>query len=475
MNEATLSRRWPWLAAVAVVIGSYLAYLSTQFEIEIGDQDKRPVATAEDIEALADRDDINVLFILVDTLRADRLHSYGYERETSPTFDQLAERGVRFAHHLAQSSWTKCSMASLWTGLYPNRTGVTRFDHLLSEEAVLPAEIMSDAGFRTVGLYRNGWVEGYFGFDQGFDDYVRTHGSAAPASVIRENPTIQSRSTDASLIPSALEFLRVYGDERWFLYTHLMDLHEYLYDSDSAKFGTHYTDVYDNSILRVNLVVKELLNEIRRAGHLENTIVVIASDHGEAFSERGIEGHARKVYRETTEVPFILSFPFRLDPGIELTTRTANVDIWPTLLDVLGLPPMPDADGRSRKPEILAALRGEPVKDTGEISIAHLDQNWGKRDHPPAATVSIAKDRFRYVLHPETDKPRGFENQLFDRTADAAELSNVIEAEPEVAQQLREEIDRYLGTEPPWGGELETLEMDEMQLNQLRALGYKIP
>jgi len=475
MTEPILSRRWPWLVAAAIIVCSYLVYFSTQYRIEIGDQDERPTGTADDVEALAERDDVNVLFILVDTLRADRLHSYGYPRETSPTFDRLADRGVQFSRHLAQSSWTKASMASLWTGLYPTRAGVTRFDHQLSSEATMPSEIMQQAGFRTVGLYRNGWVEGYFGFDQGFDVYVRTHGSPVPPSVVRENPTMQNRSTDAALITPAVEFLRLYGDERWFLYVHLMDLHEYLYDEDSAKFGTDYSDVYDNSILRVNLVIRELLNKLRRTGHLDNTLIAIGSDHGEAFSERGIEGHARKVFRETTEVPFLLHFPFRLDPGIKIESRTANVDIWPTILDLLGLPPLPEADGRSRKPEILAALRGEPVPDRGELAIAHLDQHWGQRNKSPAPTVAITKDAFRYVMHPALQDAKGIRNQLFDASTDQRELRNVIEAQPKLAQQLRDEADRYLAAEPPWGSDTETLEMDEMQLNQLRALGYKIP
>ncbi|MGH7337529.1 MAG: sulfatase-like hydrolase/transferase, partial [Myxococcota bacterium] len=114
-----------------------------------------------------------MLFVLIDTLRADRLRTYGYPRPTSPIFDVLAAAGVRFAHHTAQSSWTKCSMASLWTALHPARTGVTRFEHVLSPEARLPAEIFREAGFHTAGIWRNGWVEGYFGFDQGFEVYTR--------------------------------------------------------------------------------------------------------------------------------------------------------------------------------------------------------------------------------------------------------------------------------------------------------------
>ncbi|MBC8341219.1 MAG: sulfatase [Proteobacteria bacterium] len=475
MENSVLSQRWPWLLALTVVVVGWGVYLSSVYDIEIGDQDDRPIGTAEDIERLAERDDVNVLFIIIDTLRSDRMGSYGYERETSPTFDRLAERGVRFSRHLAQSSWTKCSMASMWTGLNPSRSGVTRFDDKLSEEAQLPAEIMQDAGFQTVGLYRNGWVEGYFGFDQGFDVYTKTNGGGIPASVRFENPTMKNRSTDVSIIPSAVEFARVYGDERWFLYVHLMDLHEYLYDDNSAKFGTGYSDVYDNSILRENIIIKELLNKLRRNGDLENTIIAIGSDHGEAFSERGLEGHARRVFKETTEVPFILSFPFRIEPGLVLSQRTSNIDIWPTLLDLIGLPAMEGVDGISRKPEILAAARGEEFTERSDgPAFAHLDEHWGQREKKPSPTVSIAQGTYRYVTAPMLDQEHE-NDQLFDAGSDAAELRNIIEAQPEIAAKLKAEIDQYLTQTPPWGTDTETIEMDEMQLNQLRALGYKIP
>ena len=115
-----------------------------------------------------EEDPPNVIFITVDTLRADRTTPYGYERDTSPTLDRLASQGIRFNRHLSQSSWTKSSMASMWTGFYPTRTGVTRYDHVVPEQAVMPAERLKEAGYSTIGLYRNGWVAPTFGFEQGF-------------------------------------------------------------------------------------------------------------------------------------------------------------------------------------------------------------------------------------------------------------------------------------------------------------------
>jgi hypothetical protein len=113
MPSTLFQKRWPWLAAAALIVVGYLASVSIRFE----GGDPRPVAGPDAIEQLRERKDLNLLFILIDTLRADRLGSYGYARDTSPSLDLLAKSGVRFARHLSQSSWTKSSMASLWTGL----------------------------------------------------------------------------------------------------------------------------------------------------------------------------------------------------------------------------------------------------------------------------------------------------------------------------------------------------------------------
>ena len=230
---------------------------------------------------------------MVDTLRAERLGSYGYERDTSPFLDRLASRGVRFERHLAQSSWTKSSMASLWMGLYPARSGITSYDSVIPDAAQMPAELLRDAGFQTIGLWRNGWVDPTFGFDQGFDLYHRPLGKPMTKEVKRKNPTLTEKGTDDALIEVAVEFVRVSGENPWFLYVHLMDLHEYIFDAESALFGTDHPDHYDNSIRWTDRSIELLLEHLASLGHLDKTVVVIASDHGEAFQERGNEGPAR--------------------------------------------------------------------------------------------------------------------------------------------------------------------------------------
>lgn len=461
-------KRWPWIAAAVVLLGVYLA---TFVDLQIGRLDSRPLGSVEDIEALSERNDLNVLFIVIDTLRANHLGAWGYERDTSPILDHLAANGVRFARQLAQSSWTKCSMASLWTGMNPAKTGVTRFEHLLASEARMPAEILKEAGFRTIGLFRNGWVEGYHGFDQGFDTYVRPVGRGVSRDVRRENPTIKGSNTDDDAVAAAIEFLRVQGQERWFLYLHHMDVHEYLYDEDTAVFGSSYLDVYDQAILREDRVINQLLVFLSEKGFLENTLIVIASDHGEAFGEHRGEGHARKVYREETHVPFIVSFPFRLEPGVVVEHPTRNVDVWPTLFELLGLTGPGKVDGVSRVPDILAAARGEEKPARESVGFAHLDQSWGRRQTKPLPTVSVVADGFRYVM---AELPGGTREELFHSDVDPLELADVAAEHPETLERLRGLAETYLAAKPSWES-VPDLEIDEVQLNQLRALGYKVP
>ena len=461
---------WPWLIAAVLLLAASIPLMSSKDKTEPL-VDPRPIGTADDIAALATRKDVNVLFILIDTLRASRLRTYGYERPTSPFFDLLASQGVRFGRHLSQSSWTKCSMASLWTGLYPQRTGVTRFEDVVSQEAKTAAEVFHDAGFKTAGIWRNGWVEAYFGFDQGFDVYTRPN-ARDMSQYRRENPTVTAAGTDMDTVETAAEFLRVYGGQRWFLYLHLMDLHEYTYSLESAQFGSTYSDVYDNSILHVNNVLSALFDKLYHGGYLDKTLIVVTSDHGEAFGERGSEGHARNVYPETQEVPLVLGLPFRLAQPAVVKQRTAGVDLWPTVFELLGLPPFENVDGRSRVPEILAAARGEAGPEDGTVAIAHLDRSWGQRVETRAPNVSVSEGGFRYLLFGAPDG--GAREELYDAARDPKELEDITEQEPAVAERMREQAKQYLAGEPPWK-DAPNLELDELQLNQLRALGYAIP
>jgi arylsulfatase A-like enzyme len=431
----------------------------------------RPSGDISALRELRERDDLNVVFILIDTLRSDRLSAYGYARPTSPTLEDIAASGVRFAHVESQSSWTKCSMASLWTALFPHRTGVVRFQHGLPDAARLPAELFKEAGYATAGVFRNGWVGDNFGFSQGFDLYLQPAPRKEPEGFKRTALGARRLAgTDLDLTLAAIEFAKQNQDRKFLLYAHYMDVHQYAYDDAAAAlgFGASLSDAYDASIHWVDANIDALLSTLDELDLLERTVVVIASDHGEAFREHGREGHATNIYREVVEVPLILMLPFRLSEPLVVEPLVRNVDIWPTLLDLAGLPPLPQTDGVSLVPLIEAAARREPV--TTPASLAYLDQTWGRMDSDPAPVVGITNDGQR-ILYREK-QPELLE--IFDRNSDPKEQRNLLRNPPEWVDPLKAELVRQLELPTPWG-EAPEVNVDDMQRGQLRALGYVIP
>lgn len=455
-----LSSPWLWGVVALAGVGLFL-YRNLHFPA-------RPTGTRADIAKLSQRHDTNVVFILIDTLRKDHLSSYGYRRKTSPYMDRFASTGVRFANDDSQSTWTKCSMASLWTSTYPTTNGVTRKEDALPPAVHMPAEIIKADGFTTAGLYRNGWVEPKFGFGQGFDVYVKP---PVDASVIRrihrtasEGPKLAGSDWDVTT--SAREFLRSHRHQRFFLYLHYMDVHQYVTETKSAIFGSSHMDSYDNAINWVDRNVADVVSELENLGIMDKTIVVIAADHGEAFGEHGTEGHAQNVYKEVDEVPLIFMFPFFLKPGVVIKAPIENVDIMPTILDLLGLPIPAGSQGHSLVGLMAGTEKGNPHR----IQHTFLDRTWGN-DLPPNPMVSIQEGNYRLITYASGKVPP----QLFNDAKDPRETVNLASQEPaRVAAMEPPAKQIFAGTKPPWGAAPEKVSISQMEMNMLRALGYVV-
>lgn len=462
-HNKNVVRPYAWIAVLALAASLACTPESTTIV------DSRPVGTIEDVLSLQERGDLNVVFVLIDTLRSDRLSSYGYERNTSPRIDRLAETGVRFNRHLSQSSWTKCSMASMWTGLYPNRSRVLRSRHALPEAANMPAEIFREAGYRTAGVFRNGWIAPNFGFAQGFEIYMMP---TSPKTVVTQAGLDPAKipQSDGDAIRAATGFLRSHAKDPFFLYIHLLDVHQYSSDDTSAIFGTTYSDIYDNAILWTDTLIGHLIDELDQRGIRDRTILVIASDHGEAFGEHDKDGHAYDVYGEVTQVPFIVSFPFQLEQGIVVDSPSENIDIWPTILEMLGMTPLEDPDGASLMPAIESAALGQPSGDEGSLRFAHLEDAWGQLEEGSDPIISVTEDRWRLIYQSSKGDP-----QLFDKEQDPTEQTDLISEQPEIVSTLSEHVEDYLERDQaPWPEQEMSVEMDEMELHQLRALGYGV-
>jgi arylsulfatase A-like enzyme len=427
--------------------------------------------TPGDLSALRGRTDLNVVFVLVDTLRADRLGVYGYDRETSPHLDALAGRGVRFENVESQSSWTKSSMASLWTGRYPRRTGVLRAYHALPQGAIVPAEILRRAGYRTGGVVRNDWLYAMFGFDQGFDTYQRPT-EIRPVAASHHNPASERHeTTDIDATDLAVAFIKQHRDRRFLLYIHYMDAHQYLFTDGTPTFGTELSDYYDSSVHWTDHNIGILVDTLARNGLVESTIIVVASDHGEAFMEHAVMGHSKDLHREVARVPLIIALPGVVE-GVVVRQQVANIDIWPTLLDVLGLPPLAGADGRSLVSLVLAAASGDEPDELSERSVfAELDKRWaGPPDQEPIAVTSVVYGGYRLIRR-ETHPGRPL---LYDLSVDPGEQRNIATVEPARVAELDAKIDELFSRPAATLGDVPVVDLDEMKKIRLRRLGYVV-
>jgi arylsulfatase A-like enzyme len=314
-------------------------------------------------------------------------------------------------------------------------------------------------------------VANNFGFDQGFSLYYRPIPDRSQKSVRRNSPSAHRLGgTDLDVTESAIEFISTNKNERFFLYLHYMDVHQYVYSENSPVWGTSYSDIYDSAIHWVDQNVGLIAQSLFDQELMGKTIIVIAADHGEGFFEHGAEGHARSLYREVQNVPLIIVPPLRLDEGIVVDEKVANIDIWPTVLDLAGLPPMPGAEGQS----LLPLIRGQAGDDSGADGLtnrplfAQLEQHWGKRRKESDTLVSMLDGPYRYIVRAKEPK----RVEVYDHSTDPLEKNNLASSGQVPVEALQIKVDEFFQAGGPVWGDAPKVALDEMMQAQLRALGY---
>jgi arylsulfatase A-like enzyme len=410
----------------------------------------------------------NLVLIVVDTLRADWTTPYGFEQDTSPELNAWARRGVLFERVRAQSSWTKISMASLMTSLWPRTHGITQAQDGLAESAVTLAEVLRDAGYATYGVQTNGWLHQSFGFQQGFDRYMFPKGGGHPRL---GQPSLWPHAD--RVYEEAVRVLDAHDRERpFFLYLHFMDVHEYAAPPSFKTFGTDSKGAYLAAVRWVDDAMRRVREKIIAAGYGERTVMVFAADHGETFGEHGVHGHARNVLTPVVWVPLVFRFPFRVEP-LRIATQVRNVDIAPTLLDLAGIGVSDHFEGVS-----LVSLLTGGAPEPDRPSYAGL----GVPLFPDASVQSAVNDgdwAYARNASPPEDDGQAYEGRavapgaefLFDRRVDPGENVNLIGREPAEAVRLRQLLDRHL-TEKGAGVVERGVRIDPGIADRLRAMGY---
>lgn len=298
---------------------------STEFLV-LGDSEPYPFKHARSY---------NVVWILVDALRADHLHSFGYHRAVSPNMDRLAEESLVFLNAISQYPSTGISIPSMLSGRYPEYMEwgkpARKSDYILKKGNVLVGSLLGDQGYATEA-YVSGWVhQNIKGLDRYFDRLVALYPHEEWKEWVRNSSPIA-----ASQAISAVERLRQQKDP-FFLFVHFEDPHEpYVnHDAPGKTFGKSSLDKYDSDIFWTDLWVGFFLEYLKQQDLDEDTIVILCSDHGEEFKDHGMGFHGHQIYQESIHVPLVVRIP-GVEP-LEVETRVALVDIVPTLLDLIGV------------------------------------------------------------------------------------------------------------------------------------------
>jgi arylsulfatase A-like enzyme/Tfp pilus assembly protein PilF len=397
----------------------------------------------------------NILLVTLDTVRADRMGFLGSTRGLTPALDAFARESAVFTHAYSQAPITTVSHATLLTGTYPPRHGVSDFGTPLPAEVPYLPDLLRHAGYRTAAFVgslildpRNGTAPG---FDRGFDTFdagfrLRQAGDDRYHSVERRGDEVAAR---------AIRWLTGAGDGPTFVWVHLFDAH-HPYDPPPDLKRRFAAAPYDGEIASVDRIAGRLL----QAAAL-STLVVVAADHGEALGDHGEDKHGVFLYDETIHVPLVVRLPDRRSAGARITSQVRLADVAPTVLDAIGEPVPAAIQGASLLPLLRGGSQGAGQGERDERPV-YAETDYPRRAFGWSPLASWRSDRFLFVRAPR--------RELYDSRLDASAARNIAETRTRVADGMDAELKRFLqssgGTRPS------DSKIDPALAERLAALGY---
>lgn len=398
----------------------------------------------------------NLLLVTIDTLRADRLGAYGDAAAATPAIDALAGRGAVFTRCYSSVPLTLPSHATMMAGRYPPRSGVrTNGRYRLPAVEATLAEALQAAGYDTGAAVSSYILGARFGLDQGFGAYDDALGDDLLRGLDSEIPAAEVTDRFLAWLAGARE--------PFFGWLHLYDPH-LPYQAPEPWASRFPGDPYRAEIAYVDAQLARLFAALDAAGRRERTVVVLTSDHGESFGEHGEIGHGVLTSEEVLRVPLILAWGARL-AGKRLDDRVRLVDLAPTLLDLLALPPLgPSLDGESLLPLLARPSSGPDSRPEVyfESLLGFEENHWA----PITGLLGAGEDGdYKYLALPE--------RRLFDLARDPGEASNLFAGERRRGARLDERLRALLADCARDGHPTDAgRELDAEDRAQLEALGY---
>jgi len=389
----------------------------------------------------------NVLLVTIDTLRADRLGSYGYAPAHTPRLDRLAHEGVRFAQAISPMPMTLPSHTSLMTARYPYETGVRdNADFEIDADIEMLAESFQQAGYDTGAFVAAYVLHSRWGLSPGFDMYDDNEVNGADDL----SGAGQLERRGDKVIADALPWIRSPREAPFFAWVHLYDPHA-PYQAPEPWFSRFASEPYDGEVAYTDTVIEELLAGLDEAGLSDNTVVLVTADHGEDLDDHGEKGHGLFVYDTTQHIPMILRLPDGAAAGTVVDEQVRLIDVGPTLLDLVDVPVPGGETGESLR----GFLAGE-----GDSRPAYSETMYPRWHLGWQELYALRKDGYKYILAPTPE--------LYDVRADPGETDNLADSMPDLADEMRAELEAL------------DADVDDSAFNQtsgdaarrLRALGY---
>ncbi|MBD3184229.1 sulfatase-like hydrolase/transferase, partial [Candidatus Poribacteria bacterium] len=401
----------------------------------------------------------NILLVSLETIRRDHLRCHGYHKDLAPHLDRLARDGVYCTDAIANCGWTLPQNITLHTGLYPLTHDLTllRDQHPLSSSFTLLAEHLKEHGYRTfAGVNSSNPYSAHarYGFDRGFDEHN-------PGAIYNQHMEWTEEFT-------LKRFAENHTEAPCFVYTHVNDTHEPWDAPEPWKtmWGDSYHNQYESDISYTDHYLGRIFTGLKEIGILENTLIVIAGDHGTEFWEHGFIEKKVNLYNEILHIPIIFHCPSLLPSGIALSGLSESAQVTPTIVDIAGLPPIPKAQGKSLLPRIqgkessgldyvCSYTRHEHQGEGGPVQFDHysihtqqykfirLELHSELEDLAHDWKYRIQAIAIRCRISPDSLKPGSVMRELYDLKRDPGEGNNLIPREQygKIAKDLEDKLD----------------------------------
>ncbi len=435
----------------------------------------------------------NVILIMVDALRADRLNCYGYGPRTSPHIDALAADAIRFQTCITQSSWTKPSTATLLTSLYPSTHQAIYKPSMLPDPVVTLAELVTAEGYFALGFANNANITPVFNFGQGFDQYIFLKPSyffMSPESgfqltgynqlrLLRERFFSQAKHVnhyyqDAQVVNDhAISWLEKLRQARFFLFIHYMETHDpyFVHPYDGTGYArvsnpnpdpsvaALYSETYDGELRYVDQAIGELCQWLKQSGLYDDALIILTADHGQEFYEHGGWWHGTTLYEEQIHVPLIVKLPGQEGAGATDQRMVRSLDIAPSILTLADISPHP-------------AMQGKPFLGSATGSWSGAEEIFSEEDHEGNIVRSLRTAEWK-LIQANPDNPRGLPPMaLFHLTEDPLERDNRAPTQGELVDDLKPRLELKLALALGESVSPQQGEIDEATRERLKALGY---